>query len=132
MLRAAAVKIVISSGHPIVQLVPEIGVVERTLNNWISLWKEEHPVADAGDLGPVEWAKYKALQAEKEGRFSRKSQCLPRRETAIRDYFVLIQRAGGRLRNGIFFHPHFGHRVRGNRGLAWEGVRGDVPLAAGR
>ncbi|WP_158250933.1 hypothetical protein [Cryobacterium sp. Y82] len=28
------------------------------------LWKEEHPEADAAEPGPVEWAKYEALQEE--------------------------------------------------------------------
>ena len=62
--RAEAVELVISSGRPIAQVAPEIGVVEGTLGNWVRLWKEEHPEAGAAEPGPVEWAKYKALQAE--------------------------------------------------------------------
>lgn len=62
--RAEAVELVISSGRPIAQVAPEIGVVEETLGNWVRVWKEERPEAGASDPGPVEWAKYKALQAE--------------------------------------------------------------------
>lgn len=62
--RAEAVQLVISSGRPIAQVAPEIGVVVGTLGNWVRVWKEEHPDAGAADPGPVEWAKYKALQAE--------------------------------------------------------------------
>ena len=52
----------ISSGRPIAQVAPENGVVEGTLGNWVRLWKEEHPEAGAAESGPVEWARYKALQ----------------------------------------------------------------------
>lgn len=62
--RAEAVELVISSGRPIAQVAPEIGVVEGTLGNWVRVWKEEHPEAGAAEPGPVEWAKYKALQTE--------------------------------------------------------------------
>ena len=62
--RAEAAELVISSGRPIAQVAPEIGVVEGTLGNWVRVWKEEHPEAGAAEPGPVEWAKYKALQAE--------------------------------------------------------------------
>ncbi|MHB1173338.1 MAG: transposase [Lacisediminihabitans sp.] len=62
--RAEAVELVISSGRPIAQVAPEIGVVEGTLGNWVRVWKEEHPEAGSSDPGQVEWAKFKALQAE--------------------------------------------------------------------
>ena len=62
--RAEAVELVISSGRPIAQVAPEIGVVEGTLGNWVRVWKEEHPEAGSSDPGPVEWAKLTALQAE--------------------------------------------------------------------
>ena len=62
--RAEAVELVISSGRPIAQVAPEIGVVDGTLGNWVPVWNEEHPEAGAAEPGPVEWAKYKALQAE--------------------------------------------------------------------
>ena len=62
--RAEAVELVVSSGRPIAQVAPEIGVVEGTLGNWVRVWKEEHPDAGAKDPGPVQWGKYKALQCE--------------------------------------------------------------------
>jgi transposase len=62
--RAEAVELMVSSGRPIAKVAPEIGVVEGTLGNWVRVWKEKHPDALAKALGPVEWAKYKALQSE--------------------------------------------------------------------
>ena len=62
--RAEAVELVVSSGRPVAQVAPGIVVVERTLGNWVRVWKEEHPDVGAKGPGPVVWAKYKALQAE--------------------------------------------------------------------
>lgn len=62
--KAEAVELVISSGRSIVQVAKEIGISDGSLGNWVREWKEEHPEAGAKDPGPVEWAKYKALQAE--------------------------------------------------------------------
>lgn len=62
--KAEAVELVISSGRSVVQVAGDIGVNEGTLGHWVRLWREEHPDAGAGDRGPVEWAKYKALKAE--------------------------------------------------------------------
>jgi transposase len=58
--RAEAVELVISSGQPIAQVAPEIGVVEGTPGNWVRVWKEEHSEAGADEPGPVEWTTYKA------------------------------------------------------------------------
>jgi transposase len=62
--KADAVALVLSSGWPVAQVAPEIGVVEGTLGNWVRAWKEEHPETGKDEPGPVEWAKYKALQLE--------------------------------------------------------------------
>lgn len=62
--KAEAVELLISSGRPIVQVAKEIGVSDGTLGNWVRAWKEEHPEALQDEPGPVEWAKYKALQTE--------------------------------------------------------------------
>lgn len=62
--KAEAVELVISSGRPVVQVAADIGVNEGTLGNWVRVWKEEHPEVAGDEPGPVEWAKYKALQAE--------------------------------------------------------------------
>lgn len=62
--KAEAVELVISSDRSIVQVAADLGINEGTLGNWVRVWKEEHPEATADEHGPVEWAKYKALQAE--------------------------------------------------------------------
>lgn len=62
--KADAVALVLSSGGPVAQVAPEIGVVEGTLGNWVRAWKEEHPGAGKDGPGPAEWAKYKALQLD--------------------------------------------------------------------
>lgn len=62
--KAQAIELLISSDRPIVQVAKEIGVSDGTLGNWVRAWKEEHPDAGSKDPGPVEWAKYQALQAE--------------------------------------------------------------------
>ena len=62
--RAEAVELVISSGRPVAQVAPEIGVVEGTLGTWVRTWKDAHPEVGAAEPGPVDWAKYQALQAE--------------------------------------------------------------------
>ena len=62
--KADAVALVLSSGRPVTQVSSEIGVNEGTLGNWVRAWKVEHPEAGRDDPGPVEWAKYKALQLE--------------------------------------------------------------------
>jgi transposase len=62
--KAEAVELVISSGRPIVQVAKEIGVSDGSLGNWVRAWKDKHPGAAGDEQGPVEWAKYKALQSE--------------------------------------------------------------------
>jgi transposase len=59
--RAEAVELVLSSGWPVAQIAPEIGVVEGRLGNSVRVWRDEHPGAGAKDPGPVDWAEYKAL-----------------------------------------------------------------------
>jgi transposase len=52
--RAEAVELVVSSGRPIAQIAPEIGVVEGTLGDWVRMWKQEHPDARAkGQAGSI-------------------------------------------------------------------------------
>ena len=62
--KAGAVELVISSGRSTNDVATDLGVKEGTLGNWVRAWKAEHPDAGADEPGPVEWAKYKALQAE--------------------------------------------------------------------
>ncbi len=53
--KAGALDLVVSS---------DLGIKEGTLGNWMRTGKAEHPDAWTDEPGPVEWAKYKALQAE--------------------------------------------------------------------
>lgn len=62
--KAGAVELVTSSGRSLKDVASELGIKEGTLGNWVRAWKVEHPDAGATEPGPVEWAKYKALQAE--------------------------------------------------------------------
>ena len=62
--RAEAMELVVSSGRPVAQVAPEIGVVAGTLGIRVRVWKEEHPDVGAKDPGPVEWATNEALQTE--------------------------------------------------------------------
>lgn len=91
--KAEALKLVISSERPIVQIAVDIGVNEGTLGDWVRVWREEHPGAD--DPGPVEWAKYKALQVEnselkREIDFLGKVTFFTAKQT-MNDYFVFIR-----------------------------------------
>lgn len=62
--KAGAVELVTSSGRSLADVSAELGIKDGTLGNWVRAWKAEHPDAGAAEPGPVEWAKYKALQAE--------------------------------------------------------------------
>lgn len=62
--KAGAVDLVVSSGRSLVDVSSDLGIKEGTLGSWVRTWKAEHPDAGADEPGPVEWAKYKALQAE--------------------------------------------------------------------
>ncbi|WP_104134177.1 transposase [Cryobacterium sp. Y62] len=86
--RVEAVELVISSGRPIAQVAPEIGVVEGTLGNSVRVWKEKHPEAGgAGEPSPVEWAECKALQAEN-AELKRESEFLGYPEVRIMPMFA--------------------------------------------
>ncbi len=62
--KAGAVELVVSSGRSVKEVATELGIKEGTLGAWVRAWKTEHPDAGVDEPGPVEWAKYKALQAE--------------------------------------------------------------------
>ncbi|HET7138627.1 MAG TPA: transposase [Arthrobacter sp.] len=85
--KAEAIELVISSGRPVIQVAADIGVNERTLGNWVRVWREEHPDVGAHEPGPVEWAKYKALQAENAG-LKREIEFLGK----VSDFFASKQR----------------------------------------
>ena len=62
--KAGAVQLVVSSGRSVKEVATELGIKEGTLGAWVRTWRAEHPDAGVDEPGPVEWAKYKALQAE--------------------------------------------------------------------
>ena len=62
--KADAVELVITSGRPVAQCAVDLGINEGTLGNWVREWRAEHPEHGQDDRGPVEWAKFQALQAE--------------------------------------------------------------------
>lgn len=57
-----AIALVFSSGRPVAQIASGIGVVEGTLENRVQTWKEAHLEVGNAEPGPVEWAKYQAMQ----------------------------------------------------------------------
>lgn len=57
-------QLVVSSGRSVKEVATELGIKEGTLGAWVRTWRAEHPDAGVDEPGPVEWAKYKALQAE--------------------------------------------------------------------
>ena len=62
--KAEAVELVISSGRPVAQVAPGLGVGEATLGNWVRAWRADHPGEAVEGQGPVEWAQFSALKAE--------------------------------------------------------------------
>ena len=62
--KADAVELVVTSGRPIAQCAVDLGINEGTLGNWVRDWRAEHPGSGRDDRGPVEWAKFQAVQAE--------------------------------------------------------------------
>lgn len=62
--KADAVELVITSGRPIAQCAVDLGINEGTLGNWVREWRDEHPEHGQENRGPVEWAKFQAVQAE--------------------------------------------------------------------
>ena len=57
-----AIALVFSSGRPVAQIASEIGVVESTLENRVQTCKEAHLEVGGAEPGPMEWAKYQAMQ----------------------------------------------------------------------
>jgi transposase len=61
--RDEAVKMVIDGSRPIVQVARELGINDGTLGNWVSVYRREHPVAEA-PLSFAERARLRELEAE--------------------------------------------------------------------
>jgi transposase len=61
--RDEAVKMVIDGSRPIAQVARELGINDGTLGNWVSVYRREHPVAEA-PLSFSERARLRELEAE--------------------------------------------------------------------
>jgi transposase-like protein len=61
--KAEAVRLVIESGRPVAQVARDLGVVEQTLGNWVTAWRDANPEPEA-QLSPVERARVKELEEE--------------------------------------------------------------------
>lgn len=61
--KAEAVQLVIESGRPIAHVARELGVVEQTLGNWVTAWRDANPEPETA-LSPVERARVKEMEDE--------------------------------------------------------------------
>lgn len=61
--KAEAVQLVIESGRPIAHVARELGVVEQTLGNWVTAWRDANPELETA-LSPVERARVKEMEDE--------------------------------------------------------------------
>jgi transposase-like protein len=61
--RDEAVKMVIEGSRPIAQVARELGINDGTLGNWVSVYRREHPVAEA-PLSLTDRARLRELEAE--------------------------------------------------------------------
>jgi transposase-like protein len=61
--KAAAVQMVIHSGHPITQVARELQINPGTLGNWVNTWKRENPEPEP-DLTPLDRARIGEMQKE--------------------------------------------------------------------
>ncbi len=60
--RAEAVKIVIETSRPIAEVARDLGINEGTLGNWVTKYRNAHPVSE--ELTIDERAKLKELERE--------------------------------------------------------------------
>lgn len=61
--REEAVKLVIETSRPIVQVAAELGVQEGTLGSWVARYRREH-AGDEPDLDTTERARLRQLERE--------------------------------------------------------------------
>lgn len=105
-------QLVVSSGRSVKEVATELGIKEGTLGAWVRTWRAEHPDAGVDEPGPVEWAKYKALQAEnaalkRENEFWGKAsaffgsrstcrglQCVHRAREGVVSHYMDVQKVG--------------------------------------
>ena len=60
--RAEAVKMVIETSRPIAEVARDLGINEGTLGNWVTKYRDEHPISE--ELTIDERAKLKELEKE--------------------------------------------------------------------
>lgn len=60
--RDEAVKMVIETPRPIAEVARDLGINEGTLGNWVSKYRDDHPVSQ--DLGITDRARLKELEKE--------------------------------------------------------------------
>ena len=60
--RAEAVKLVIETSRPIAEVARDLGINEGTLGNWVTKYRNEHPISE--ELTIDERAKLKELEKE--------------------------------------------------------------------
>ena len=60
--REEAVKMVIETSRPIAEVARDLGINEGTLGNWVTKYREDHPVSE--ELTIDERAKLKELERE--------------------------------------------------------------------
>lgn len=61
--RDEAVRLVIETSRPIAQVARELGIVEGTLGNWVSLYRQDH-ADDEPPLDVSEGARLRQLERE--------------------------------------------------------------------
>lgn len=61
--KETAVREVIDSSRPIVDVARQLGLVEQTLGNWVNAYRADHPAAES-ELSLPERARLKELERE--------------------------------------------------------------------
>ncbi len=61
--KADAVELVLASKESVSAVARQLDVSDGALRRWVKDFKLEHPEHDDGMPGPVDWQKYKALEA---------------------------------------------------------------------
>jgi transposase-like protein len=61
--KAEAVQMVVETDKTIAQVARDLGVVEQTLGNWVTAWRDAHPEPEP-KLSPTERARMNELEEE--------------------------------------------------------------------
>ncbi|MFI0797294.1 IS3 family transposase [Micromonospora rubida] len=92
--REEAVKLVIETSRPIVQVAAELGIQEGTLGSWVARYRREH-AGDEPDLTTTERARLRQLERETrelrmENEFLKKAGRVLRQGSSVSDTFEFI------------------------------------------